>query len=217
MNIKTIQVDFSSSEDILKCINVLKSRLAQLKQDSDPTFVSRNEKVRRTFVACQSIMDTDISSLYKDIDLDLTPKYYVYAHCDTGFKIALKKNGKTTFGATLGIEYVPFYIGKGTGDRAFELNRNESHRKVRQKLQRFGKDASVKIIKDNLTELEALCFESKLIDIFGLISQRNGHLVNLDEGVRAAERRMLYRDQLAEISSLNKNSLIVEAKGQDGK
>lgn len=132
--------------------------------------------------------------------------YYVYAHCDPGFKIALKKNGKTTFAATLGMEYVPFYIGKGSGNRAYDLNRNESHRKVRQKIQRFGKDVAVTILKDGLTELEALCIESKLIDIFGLISQRDGHLVNLDEGVSPNERRKLYKDKLSEISQLQKNS-----------
>ena len=204
---KVIEVDFDSMDDLSHWINILRSSYCGLKKSSDPNYMSKNDRVKVVFNSCQKILDSDVSHLYKDFKLDPRPIYYVYAHCDTGFKIAIKKNGKTTFAATLGMNYVPFYIGKGTGNRDFDLNRNESHKKVRQKLQKFGKDVDVKIIKEGLTELDALCLESKLIDIFGLISQRNGYLVNLDEGVKAGERHQLYKDHLHNISLMFKNSV----------
>ena len=114
--------------------------------------------------------------------------------------------GISTFAATLGMELIPFYVGKGVGDRAYDLNRNETHRKVRQKLQQFGQEVSVKILKSGLTEMEALILESKLIDMFGLIAS-GGKLVNLDEGVNSKERRLKYKDELREISMLYKNSV----------
>jgi hypothetical protein len=205
MKKKTVEIDFESLEDIQHWINVLKSEYSSLRKLKDPTFISKNERVRKQFEACQGIVNTDIHHIYSKLNLDESPIYYVYAHCDPGFKIALKKNGKTTFGATLGMTHVPFYIGKGKENRAYDLNRNDSHRKVRQKIQNFGKDIIVTILKEGLTELEALCLESKLIDIFGLISQRNGHLVNLDEGVAPKDRQKCYKQYLDEISILHQN------------
>jgi hypothetical protein len=67
---------------------------------------------------------------------------------------------------------------------------------------------NVKIIKENLTEMEALCLESKFIDIFGLMS-KSGRLVNLDEGLKSKERQMLYRDSLIKLNSFYENSLKV--------
>jgi len=204
MKIKTIEIDYDSLEDIGKWINILKSQYSTLRKSIDPDFTTKNDRIKKEFNACNEIINTDITKIYSNLELDPDKKYYVYAHCDSGFKIALKKNSKTTFAATLGMKYVPFYIGKGTGNRAFDLNRNESHRKVRQKLHSLGKEVDVFIIKDNLSELEALCLESKLIDIFGLLSQRNGYLVNLDEGINSKERKELYWKPLSTINSLFK-------------
>jgi hypothetical protein len=143
------------------------------------------------------------------VSLDASPIYYVYAHCEPG-KIAIGKEGLTTWAATLGLTNIPFYIGKGTADRAFNLNRNETHRKVKQKLAAFGQEICVNIIKEGLTELEALCLESKLIDIFGVVG-KGGRLVNLDEGVNSAVRQARYAVHLQEINKFYKNSLKVEA------
>ena len=140
---------------------------------------------------------------------DRNPIYYVYAHCEPN-KIALRKNGITTWAATVGFENIPFYIGKGKDGRAFDLKRNETHKKVREKFKIFEKDIKVKIIKEGLTELEALCLESKLIDIFGVMG-KGGRLVNLDEGIKPEERRQIYYNDLKNLSKFYQNSLKVEA------
>lgn len=203
---KTFEIDFDSVNDCKKLLNIMKSRISELKKRDDPSFISKNDKNKLIFNACYNIWNTDIDDVYVNVESDEERKYYVYAHCDSSKKLALKKEGKTTFAMTLGMEYLPFYIGKGTGNRAFELNRNETHRKYRQKLNTFNTDVKVQIIKDNLTEKQALMYESKLIDIFGLITT-GGYLVNLDEGVRYNERRNKYINDLRELSLYYKNSL----------
>jgi len=207
-NIKTITIDFDSLEDCQKLALQLKSIIGQLRL-SESGYISKNERVKEVFDICCKIYETDISEIYKDQTLDESKIYYVYAHCDPGRKIALKKDGKTTFAATLGLEYIPFYIGKGTGNRAFELDRNDSHRKIRQRLKTFDKDIVVKIIKIDLTEKEALMYESKLMDIFGLKSF-GGKLVNLDEGINSKERRKIYATSLHKLNSFYRNSLKIE-------
>jgi len=159
---KTFTVDWDSIDECNKLLNVMKSRLGELRACKDG---SKKEKFKRSFDACQTIINTDIEFLYNDIVLDENPIYYVYAHCNPEANIAIGKCGKTSFLATLGLDKIPFYIGKGCGNRAFDLSRNETHRKVRQSLKNFDKDIHVKIIRDGLTEKHALILESKLIVI----------------------------------------------------
>lgn len=91
------------------------------------------------------------------------------------------------------INHVPFYIGKGTGDRLYQFDRNDSHRKIRSRIKDEGKEiVSIKLI-ENVSETEAFVLESKLIDILGLkATSKHGLLVNLDEGLLPNERRSLY-------------------------
>ena len=203
MNKKTFEVDFDSLDDCLKVLNQLKSRMGELHSRD---IGSRNDRKKSLFSACQKIYETDITSVYSNLNLDLNPVYYVYTHSDPDKNIAIGKCGKSTFAATLGMTKLPFYVGKGAGDRAYDLNRNETHRKVRQNLHRFNKEINVGILQTGLTEIEALMIESKLIDIFGLITT-GGRLVNLDEGINSKERRLLYKDELHEISSFYRNSV----------
>lgn len=104
------------------------------------------------------------------------------------------KRGKSAFAASLGLTSTPFYIGKGTGDRAYNINRSETHRKIKQKINAAEKEVEVVILKDNLSELKALCYESKLLDIFGLIPHK-GWLSNLDEGYLKEDRRNNYMEE----------------------
>lgn len=116
--------------------------------------------------------------LYQNYSLDKENKFYVYAHTDIS-----KPN--VNLSRQLKIPGIPFYIGKGTNNRAFDLKRNQGHgKKIKEVLQyiKLEKDI-VHIIKDNLTEIQALILESKLIYFFGTIygTRKKGVLYNLNE------------------------------------
>lgn len=204
MNKKIYEVDIHSLDECEKLFQKMKSIVCQLRAESGK-FETRSQKNLRIFNACKKIYDTDISAIYAGLSLDKSPIYYVYTHSDPSTKITAGRYGRSTFAATIGLTKLPFYIGKGTGNRAYELTRNETHRKFRQTLHKFDKEIEVSIIKANLSELDALMMESKLIDIFGIIST-GGNLVNLDEGINNKERQMLYKDALCELCDVFKNS-----------
>lgn len=124
------------------------------------------------------ILDQDWSHLFKGGDPE--KKYYVYGHFKpTGMAIRFVHKNLMIKSAGL-----PFYIGKGTGDRAFDLKRNQGHGETLRGLLKGGTPASdiAFILCDKLTEDEALELESKLIYFFGTKyeSGRKGILVNLD-------------------------------------
>jgi hypothetical protein len=155
--------------------------------------------------SCIKIYNTDISDLY-DLNLCKDRKYYVYVHCNPlkGIPLTASKS-YLIFAATLGLTHVPFYVGKGTGDRIQNISRNSSHSKVVKNIRHNGKEPIVKLVKDCLTEIEALCLESKLIDIFG-IRASGGILENLDEGYKYNERRERYMNDYLNIHRSLKNS-----------
>lgn len=123
------------------------------------------------------LLEQDWSHLFTG---DETPKYYVYAHCSPSGKPVRFIHEKVVF-RTSGL---PFYIGKGTGDRAYDLSRNQGHGEILRGLKNSGVKSGeiVSILKDKLTEAEALELESKLIYFFGTKYEKNrrGLLVNLD-------------------------------------
>jgi len=106
--------------------------------------------------------------------------FYVYAHVDPSKAVVVlpKKHGGSLGGT-------PFYIGKGCGDRAFNLKRNQGHGKKISQVIADGFEAIqiVKILFEGLTESEAFEIESKLIFFFGTVyekSRKFGCLYNLD-------------------------------------
>ena len=74
----------------------------------------------------------------------------------------------------------PFYIGKGTGNRAWEhqVNIDDSEKgKVIKSIIDSGNQVIHTIISDNLIEEQALKIEAELISAFGIISH-GGILTN---------------------------------------
>lgn len=132
-------------------------------------------KSKHRLSALQPLMSEDWSDLYSGGDM--ARKYYVYAHVSP-FSGEIDIDGLLLRG-------VPFYVGKGCGNRAFDLKRNEGHGVELRKLAKAGAtpEKIVQILYSDLTECEALCIEAKLIHFFGtkFEHKRNGLLVNLDK------------------------------------
>jgi hypothetical protein len=125
------------------------------------------------------LINQDWSHLY--YGGDESKKYYVYAHIDPTKPISMFSD---ECGGNWGGQ--PFYIGKGSGNRAFELDRNQGHGKIIRAVKAAGiSDSSIaKIIFSELTEAKAFEIEAKLIYFFGTIydktNKKNGLLYNLN-------------------------------------
>ena len=121
--------------------------------------------------------------------------YYVYFHCNPLEPLNVKNNLKHLFLAITfpELRHVPIYVGKGKDKRAYDLLRNDSHRKIRSQVLKFNKDLEVVIVHKNLTNSQSLNYESKLIDILGLSCLSSaGMLTNLDEGFEPSNRRNIH-------------------------
>lgn len=125
----------------------------------------------------EELLAQDWSHLFQGGDGER--KYYVYAHIQPSGK-AIDFRGAVPFK----LKGWPFYIGKGTGNRAFDLNRNQGHGATLKELQDrgLGPKQIAHVLADGLTEDEAFELESKLIYFFGTKYERGrrGLLVNLD-------------------------------------
>lgn len=194
---RIIEVDEHSEADLLKKMNLLKSLLGTLRKGSGGK--STNDRSREFIEACRKIWETDLLHIYGyESNMDRR-RSYVYAHCDPSAPLQ-EKNALHKFLMGLGLTHMPFYVGKGVGDRWLDINRNDTHRKMKQKLLVLGLSIKPCKILQSLTNYQALSYESKLIDIIGL-RVNGGHLVNLDEGKLRADRHRIYKDSLVVISS----------------
>lgn len=126
-----------------------------------------------------ALIGQDWSHLYNGMDGHEI--YYVYAHVDP------RKSSFVSYdscGGNYGGR--PFYIGKGSGNRAFDLKRNQGHGKLIKEIigQGYEKDNIVQILLDGLSEAKAFEVEAKLIYYFGTIyagsTKKKGLLLNLD-------------------------------------
>lgn len=106
--------------------------------------------------------------------------FYVYAHVDPTQRVC---NQPAEAGGCYGGQ--PFYIGKGCGERAWDLKRNQGHgTRLRQLVaQGWKPEDIVHIAFEGLSENKAFEIESKLIYFFGTVYQLDrkfGCLLNLD-------------------------------------
>lgn len=110
-------------------------------------------------------------------------KYYVYCYLDPRVK------GEYVYG-DYAFEYVPIYVGKGTGQRASAhlwestLNRDGNKKKVNKlrKIMNLGLQPILVKLHEGLTESEALLLEMKVIAAIGTEFDHTGTLTNLTAG-----------------------------------
>lgn len=205
-------MDINNPSELKWLISTLQKRRKKILRKmgyDEVSFAGSKYTMQHLYPAFESILQTDIGHLYKSSSQETI--YYVYAHCHPD-KILNLTNIKHIFLASrFGLTHEPIYIGKGTGDRYLQLDRNDSHRKIRSVLKEHNKDLlPVMITPPTLTENEALSLESKLIDILGLKSlSPHGILVNLDEGLMPLQRRKVYPNTRIVRKILNKNGFRV--------
>ena len=89
-------------------------------------------------------------------------KFYVYAHYKTGEKD------------------IPFYIGKGFGERAYKKSGKDRNKWWHNIVNKHGRE--VRLLAENLSENDAFWLETHLIGMFGRADLGNGPLVNLTNG-----------------------------------
>ncbi len=192
--LKNFEVEWNNIEDLSKLHKIIKARICSLKSDG-ATFASKEEKRKMILDCCFSIYEANLDHIFVK-DKDAASNYYIYAHCNPLHELDAICKAKPAFAATLGLNFVPFYVGKGTGDRAYKLERNETYRKVMQLLNARNLKPDIKIVSNNLQEAKALELEAKLIDIFGL-QIYGGWLTNLDEGHDSKLRRQRYAKEFS--------------------
>lgn len=195
---KIFEVDFDSPSELKKLITQLQKRRKSIlrKLGYNQIYFNGNKYNLDTLIpAFHKIYDTDNTCLYENTDN--INDYYVYFHCNPLLGLDVKNNIKHLFLALKypNLKHVPFYVGKGKGNRYLDLSRNGNHRKVRQQLIQFKKDIVPIVIESDLTESQSLSKESALIDILGLqCYSKHGMLVNLDEGDNSKFRHQSYLD-----------------------
>lgn len=159
------------------CISVANNRQLAMENEKFKRLPSeKHEHNRHHLKFLDELVSQDWSHLFSGDD---EQRYYVYAHI-TPHKRPVKHDGEFS----MHLPGIPFYIGKGTGNRAFDLKRNQGHGVELEQLLSRGHSAKdiVVIIRDGLSEAKALELESKLIYFFGTKFERHrrGILVNLD-------------------------------------
>lgn len=189
------ETDFDELSRVITKLNKQRNNLLRDNESlriSNARYKNRMQSIEREYDAVQLIYASDISTLYQTNNEDRT--YYVYVHCNPLQRLNAKQDAKHLFCAsTLQLGCVPFYVGKGQGDRCYDLNRNEGHRKIKQHINKAGSEVVVVKLAEGLMESEALALEAKLIDILGLKQLHSTNtLINLDEGYQSQNRRALY-------------------------
>lgn len=197
---KIIEIDWENPTEIKKTISLLQNRRKTIlrKLGYDQIYFNGSKyNLDSILPAFEEMYQSDFTHLFESSNQNTN--FYVYAHCNPLKPLDIRNNIKHLFLASkfCNLKYEPFYIGKGVGERYKDLNRNDSHRKIRHNIKKYNKDIDAVKLLENLDEKKALSFESILIDILGLKTLSNfGLLSNLDEGQNLNERRLSYKNDM---------------------
>jgi len=174
---KDFSIDWDNPSDIKKHISMLQIRRKLLLRKlgyNEITFNNSKYNLDNIF--------PEINKLYNSIQIE-KGDYYVYFHCNPLIKVDIRNSLKDLFLATnFNINYLPFYVGKGKGTRYLDLNRNDSHRKLRTSLHNLKLEIiPIKVI-EGISENSALTLENFYMYFLGLKAlTKDGYLCNLSE------------------------------------
>jgi hypothetical protein len=158
---KQLTVDWDNPQDLTKTISILHQRKRELEG-----YIGKKEKAKEKLSLMRDIWQSEVP--LKGSQLSSEPIFYVYAHFVKGHNnFPSQKDALAMFCHSLGLPAIPFYIGKGTGGRHTNKERNKGHQLVRSFSESHGLDTQSHVILEGLTEVESLVYEGKLIDILG--------------------------------------------------
>lgn len=191
---KSIIVDWDNPSDIKRTIHMLRNRRTALLQKlgyHEATLNSVKVHADHGIDMLEQIMSCDLSSVY--VDRGGPRDYYVYAQCDPTKTLNPRDIKHFLLASRLKLRNEPFYVGKGCGGRASQMDRNSFQRKVLAQIAAKGHSPESVVVAKDLAESAALALEAKLIDILGLRTlSQNGLLTNIDEGSFTEARRRCY-------------------------
>lgn len=197
---KVIEVDWDDPKNLKKTISLLQQRRKKVLKSLGYEHIKFNGNSSNA-KNLLPIFNSFVDRLSKN-----SGEYYVYAHCNPLQPLNVQHNIKDLWLASKFsvIRNKPFYIGKGIGTRKDDLNRNDSHRKIRTNIERFGKEIEVVTLYEGINEESSLLIEGALIEVLGLMSlSKEGFLVNLDEGKDRNNIRETYPANMIKILKAN--------------
>lgn len=175
---KIFEIDFDDPSDLKKHIRLLNNRRRNILQK-----MGYNEiKFNSNKFNIDSILP-EIELVFNNIPIE-NGKHYVYFHCNPLHKLNVQGDLKHLFLAMKfnSLKTVPFYVGKGIGNRYLILNRNDSYGKIRNQISKMNKEIEPIKIIENVSENTALIYENFFMYFLGLKALSNhGMLVNLSE------------------------------------
>lgn len=131
---------------------------------------------------------------------------YVYVFMDP----TIRKKTKTGIDG-INFNYEPFYIGKGSGKRSEEPERNEAVNIRISHLKKNGVDPIILKIKEGISILQAYKLENYLINKIGRSDIGKGPLLNIDEGISFVDSDNVIYDFTDLNLEKNTNLMILDA------
>jgi hypothetical protein len=109
--------------------------------------------------------------------------------------------------------FIPFYIGKGCGKRAFKQGHNNYlHNKIKKIQKETGKDPKIVFYAVNISEYKALNLEKFLIKHFGRKDLELGPLLNFTDGGDGVSGPMSKEQKLKLSKTLLGHKVLEETK-----
>jgi hypothetical protein len=126
--IKTFSIDMNNIHEIKNLIKELNIRKDELHKINHKLITKEDPRPQKLLEleSYFKIYNSNVSNFFTDYQFSEEPKFYVYAHLNRDLRIQPKRRAKEAFAQMeFKLEFRPFYIGKGTGNRFLRKERNK--------------------------------------------------------------------------------------------